>query len=375
MSVYLSIPPSREPFCPAQPSCSAHTNVLWSSILVNWCYIIDLYMCRLHASPIELEYKAVGLPCISLIKIRWTNEKKRHIWRQYRYLEIIVYIWVWLYSEFFTVVSFTELFCCSENRKFLLGASMKKTRSFERRRVGQCEFSDAVLNYSAIRTKLNPPNSIIQIQIIVHEIERKAEINSQCPWVTQSSVLDFLFYLLSKAATQENEMIKGFNPKAKFYFILLDTNMLENISVFKIGDQASLPCKTPGLPTVHVHWLCPESLLKLLHTDLWKDIFIKLSWREAHECHFLFFFLPQVHLMGGSDPAATAVTRWLPPPLHAPFSSLFLSAPLLAAFAPQRPNKNPNRRVAGSKVTVKGDPAAPGARTWWGVDTRSTGWK
>lgn len=59
-SVYLTIPPYGGQ----------------TSILVNWCYIIDLYICRLHASPFELEYKAVGLPCIPLIKIRWTNGKK-----------------------------------------------------------------------------------------------------------------------------------------------------------------------------------------------------------------------------------------------------------------------------------------------------------
>lgn len=50
-----------------------------TSILVNWHHIIDLYICRLHASPFELEYKAVGVPWISLIKIKWTNKKKTHL--------------------------------------------------------------------------------------------------------------------------------------------------------------------------------------------------------------------------------------------------------------------------------------------------------
>lgn len=87
-----------------------------TSILVNWHHIIDLYICRLHASPFELEYKAVGAPWISLIKIKWTNKKKPHL----QTVQISINnkqctLVCDCTLTFSTVVSFNELFCCSEN--------------------------------------------------------------------------------------------------------------------------------------------------------------------------------------------------------------------------------------------------------------------
>lgn len=120
-------------------------------------------------------------------------------------------------------------------------------------------------------------------------------------------------------------MIKGFNHKAKFYFILLKANMLENISVFKVRGRQACSVKLPDCPlcTFIDCALGPPYTLtyeKQVPRRDFSDIFIKLSWQEAHESHFFFLFTPGA-FDEGSDPAATAVTRWLPPPLRGPFSS------------------------------------------------------
>lgn len=87
-----------------------------TSILVNWHHIIDLYICRLHASPFELEYKAVGAPWISLIKIIWTNKKKTHLERVQISINNKQCTFVCDCTlTFSTVAAFNEFFCCSEN--------------------------------------------------------------------------------------------------------------------------------------------------------------------------------------------------------------------------------------------------------------------
>lgn len=132
---------------------------------------------------------------------------------------------------FSTVVCFNELFCRSENGS-TGGFWAPLWRRWDRLKdaeLASVHLSNILWCYSELfccQSKLNPlewqsenwleeffANSTIQIQMSGHEIERKSKlIPNVLEWPNQSPCF---FFFSTKAATQENAMIQGFNPKAK----------------------------------------------------------------------------------------------------------------------------------------------------------------
>lgn len=165
-------------------------------------------------------------------------------------------------------------------------------------------------------------------------------------------------------------MIKGFNPKTKFYFILLGANMLENISVFKVGGPAACSVKLQDCPPctfIDCALSPPEALT---HSLMKSRLQGEISLTFSSNCHgrkptnlISFFFLPREHLMRAQILLPQQSHAGCPRPCVPPslFLSLFICVSLscLCSAATEQKPKPPRR---GSKVTVKGDPAAPGAR-------------
>lgn len=174
-------------------------------------------------------------------------------------------------------------------------------------------------------------------------------------------------------------MIKGFNSKAKFY--LLEASMLENTSVFKVMDQQAQSVKLVNCPLctfIDCALSPPEALSHCLMKSRLQG---EISLTFSSNCHgrkptnlISFFFLPREHLMRAQillpQQSHTGCPRPCVPP-SLPLS-LFICVPLscLCSAATEQKPKPPSR---GSKVTVKGDPAALGARMWWGVNTCASG--
>lgn len=216
-----------------------------------------------------------------------------------------------------------------------------------------------------------------------HEIERQTElIPNVLQWEGHFSISHWFFiylFFLHKGCNTWKCNDKRFQSQNE---ILLEAIMLENISVFKVRGQQVCSVKLQDCPLstfIDCALSPPEALT---HWLMKSRLQAEISLTFSSNCHgrkptnlISFFFSPREHLMGAQI-LLPQQSRWLPPPRVPPslLLSLFICVSL-SCFCSAATEQKPKPPSRGSKVTVKGDPAAPGARMWWGVDTHTSGWK
>lgn len=112
------------------------------------------------------------------------------------------------------------------------------------------------------------------------------------------------------------QRIKGFNPKVKFDFILLEANMLENTSVFKVGGQQRCPVELLDCPLCTVIDCAPSPPGDLTHGLMKSRLQGELSLTFSSNCHgkkptnlISFFLFTSGAFDEGSDSPPAAVTR------------------------------------------------------------------
>lgn len=87
-------------------------------------------------------------------------------------------------------------------------------------------------------------------------MKKKDRLNEEK--ISQSVFISMYFFFLA-------QRIKGFNPKVKFDFILLEANMLEDTSVFKVGGQQRCPVELLDCPLCTVIDCAPSPPGDLTH--------------------------------------------------------------------------------------------------------------